>query len=340
MNWNLLAEKSLAGTALLRPEAHAVLDAGPDQIPALVAAAYRVRRRFFGNRVRLNYLLNTKSGLCSEDCHYCSQSKQSQAPIQKYPWLSVEEVLHKAGRALELQAGRLCLVASGRSPAPRELEQMVVCAKAVRERYPQLELCCCLGFLSKDEAEALKTAGVDAVNHNLNTSEHYYGNICQTHSYTDRLSTLQGIRQAGLSACSGALVGMGETPDDILDLAYALRELDVESLPVNFLMPIEGTLLAHQTTLTPTRCLSILCLFRFLNPRASLRIAGGREIHLRSLQSLGLYVANSIFIGDYLTTKGQPAEDDLAMIRDMGFAIEGHALPDDAPAPVPQVVLK
>lgn len=341
MNWNALAAQSLEGVILSRPEARAVLTAPIDQTPALVSAAYQVRRHYFGNRVRLNYLLNAKSGICPEDCNYCSQSKVSEAPIDKYPWLSVEETLKMAEKAVAVHAGRFCMVAAGRGPSMKELTHVVACVKAVRERFPHLEICCCLGLLSGGQAEELKAAGVDAVNHNLNTSERYYGEICGTHGYADRLDTVEKVKQAGLSPCSGALLGMGETDEDILDLAYALREVGVESLPVNFLMPIEGTPLAGRNHLTPTRCLNSLCLFRFLNPESSLRISGGREVHLRSLQAMGLYVANSIFIGDYLTTKGQSAEADLSMIRDLGFEIEGD-LPGHRPAsPVlPQVVLK
>ena len=248
--------------------------------------------------MRLNYLFNAKSGLCPEDCHYCAQGKGSKAEIAKYPLRSVDEALHMAERAVEVHAGRFCMVASGRGPSEQELSHVVDCVKAVRERYPQLEICACLGLLEQGQAERLKDAGVFAVNHNLYTSENFYGEICGTHTYADRVDTVEKVKQAGLSPCSGALVGMGETADDIIDLAFALREMNVESLPVNFLMPIEGTPLADRYTLTPTRCLNILCLFRFLNPRTSLRISGGREVHLRSLQGLGLYVANSIFIGE------------------------------------------
>jgi biotin synthase len=245
-----------------------------------------------------------------------------------------------AARAVETHAGRFCMVASGRGPSEGELAHVTDCVKAVRERYPQLEICACLGLLAEGQAEKLKSAGVDAVNHNLNTSEKFYGEICATHTYADRLDTVQKVKQAGLSPCSGALVGMGESADDILDLAYALRELNVESLPVNFLMPIEGTPLAGRYTLSPTRCLNILCLFRFLNPKASLRISGGREVHLRSLQALGLYVANSIFIGDYLTAKGQAANADLEMIRDLGFEIDGDPAATANPRPAIAVELK
>jgi len=340
MNWNHLAAKSLEGMALTRDEARSVLDAPASETIRLVGAAYEVRRRYFGNRVRLNYLFNAKSGLCPEDCHYCSQSKISSAPIEKYPLKSVAETLKMAERAAGVHAGRFCMVASGRGPTDGELEQFTANVRAVREKFPQLEICACLGLLSEGQAEKLKAAGVFAVNHNLNTSESHYAEICETHTYQDRIDTVNKVKGAGLSACSGALVGMGEAADDIIDLGYALREQNVESLPVNFLMPIEGTPLQGRYDLSPTRCLNILCLYRFLNPKASLRISGGREIHLRSLQSLGLYVANSIFIGDYLTTKGQPAEADLQMIRDLGFEIEGDPLPDRRPASVPQAVLK
>lgn len=327
MNPEKLADLALAGEAIGRDDALAIFGAGPEHTAALVAAAYRVRRRYFGNRVRLNFLVNTKSGLCPEDCHYCSQSKESVAPIDRYTWRSPEEVLACAERAVEMGAGRLCLVASGRGPTSQELERCVSCVSAVRQKYPDLQICVCLGLLSEGQAERLKAAGVFAVNHNLNTSESYYGEICTTHTFADRVDTVQKVKAAGLSPCSGALFGMGESDADIVNLAYRFRELSVESLPINFLMPIEGTPLEGRYHLTPTQCLHILCLYRFLNPQTSLRIAGGREVHLRSLQAMGLYVANSIFIGDYLTTRGQPPEEDLRMIRDMGFEIEGATSP-------------
>lgn len=340
MNWNALTGKSLEGMTLTREEAHRVLAATPSDTLPLVAAAWPIRQHTFGKRVRLNYLFNAKSGLCPEDCNYCSQGKGSAAEIQKYPLRSVEEALQMAERAVQVHAGRFCMVASGRGPTDQEVSHVVDCVKAVRERYPQLEICACLGLLESQQAEQLKDAGVFAVNHNLNTSEKFYGDICSTHTYADRVDTVEKVKKAGLSPCSGALVGMGETADDIIDLAFALRDMNVESLPVNFLMPIEGTPLAGRYTLTPTRCLNILCLFRFLNPKASLRISGGREMHLRSLQGLGLYVANSIFIGDYLTTKGQAADADLRMIQDLGFEIEGDPQGDTLPDPFPKVEMK
>ena len=177
--------------------------------------------------------------------------------------------------------------------------------------------------LTQDQADRLAACGVNRVNHNLNTSAEHYGAICTTHTHTDRVNTLRAVRSSGMELCSGGIIGMGERPRDVVSMALELRKLGVESIPVNFLNPIEGTPLAGQSELTPNYCLKVLCMFRLANPASELRIAGGRELHLRSLQPLGLYPANSIFVGDYLTTKGQLPEADYAMIRDLGFEVTG-----------------
>jgi biotin synthase len=190
-----------------------------------------------------------------------------------------------------------------------------------------VEVCACLGLLRDGQADKLKDAGVDAYNHNLNTSRSHYEKICGTHTYNDRVDTVEKAKAGGLSACSGVLTGMGETNEDLAEIAQALRTQKVESVPINFLIPIDGTPLARKNNLSPWRCLRILSMFRLANPAAELRIAGGREVHLRHLQPLGLMVANSIFIGDYLTTRGQSARTDLEMIRDLGYRILNQ--PDD-----------
>ncbi len=324
MNWNVLAEKSLKGSALSSSEAASVLEAPEEQLLALIDAAYSVRRHYFGKRVKLNFLLNAKSGLCPEDCFYCSQSKLSKAGIEKYPFMSENEILAAAGRAVEAHAKRFCMVNSGRGPSDSEIEQISSGVKKVKEKFPQLEVCVCLGLLKEEQGKALKSCGVDAYNHNLNTTPKHYSEICTTHTYDDRIQTVEVAKSCGMSSCSGCLFGMGEKDSDILELAATFRKVNVDSIPINFLIPIEGTPLEKMRQLTPQKCLKILCLFRFMNPSSEIRIAGGREFHLRWLQPLGLYVANSIFIGDYLTTKGQKPEADLAMIRDLGFEIEGE----------------
>ena len=323
MDWMQLATRALDGGALTTEEALAILRAPDEETPDIVAAAHRVRRQYFGNTVKVNFLVNMKSGICPEDCHYCSQSKLSKAPIDKYNMLTGSDIIEAARRGHEFGARRVCLVASGRGPSDSEIEHIGAAVRQVRGEMPDAEICACLGLLEPHQADALKEAGVFAYNHNLNTSENYYSQICETHDYADRMRTVGVARDSGLSPCCGALFGMGETDEDIVSVAQALRGLRVDSVPVNFLIPIQGTPLAGHWDLTPMRCLRILALMRLTNPESELRIAGGREHHLRSLQPMGLLIANSIFIGDYLTAKGQRPEDDIAMIRDLGFEVLG-----------------
>jgi biotin synthase len=337
-DWNALAERALAGEPITRDEARAVLRAPDEALLEQLAAAYRVRRHHFGNRVRLHFLLNAQSGLCPEDCGYCSQSKVSAAEIEKYPMMAREKILAAADRAAALKAGTFCMVISGRAPGERVFGKVLEAVRAVRERH-DLKVCACLGLLTEKQAHRLKEAGVTQVNHNLNTSEAHTPNVVGTHTFADRRATVEQIRAAGLKTCSGGIIGLGETDDDVIDLALSLRELEVRSVPVNFLIPVPGTPMEDRARdLDPRRCLRVLVLYRFLLPSQELRISGGREVHLRSMQVMGLYPANSIFIGDYLTTPGQAARADLEMIRDAGFVLEspdGEALPGDPLEGVP-----
>lgn len=330
MLWNDLAACALGGEAITRQEALQVLAVPEEELLDLVAACYRVRRHYHGKRIKLNMLINAKSGLCAEDCGYCSQSVLSQTGVDRYTLQSTAVLVEGARQAMEVNSHTYCIVISGRRPTPRELEHITQAVREIKQKYP-LRICCCLGLLDDAEVKKLQDAGVDRVNHNLNTSEDHYDEICSTHTYKDRVDTIEAVKRGGISSCSGAIVGMGETDEQIVELAFALRELDVDSIPVNFLIPIAGTPLAGVEYLTPQKCLAILCLFRLVNPSKEIRIAGGREYHLRSLQPLGLYVADSIFIGDYLTTRGEVPERDLEMIADAGFV---PAMPPGA-APVP-----
>ncbi|MEO0825368.1 MAG: biotin synthase BioB [Cyanobacteria bacterium J06635_15] len=320
-DWGHLADQALAGQEIERTAAQAVLQAPDTELLAQLAAAYRVRHHHWGNRVRLHFLLNAQSGLCPEDCHYCSQSKISTAEIEKYPFMAREQILAAADRAAELKAGTFCMVISGRSPSEKVFNQVLESVRAVKARH-DLKICACLGLLNNAQTHELAAAGVDRVNHNLNTAEAFHSDICSTHQFSDRVDTVKAVQSAGLTTCSGGILGMGESDDDVIDLAFSLRRLKVTSVPLNFLIPIPGTPFAGKSVLTPRQCLRILCLFRFLLPAQEIRIAGGREVQLRSLQPLGLYAANSIFIGDYLTTPGQVAQQDYAMIRDAGFVLE------------------
>ncbi|MDT0306584.1 biotin synthase BioB [Streptomyces sp. DSM 44917] len=318
-----LVDKGLRRELPTREEALAVLATSDDELLDVVAAAGKVRRQWFGRRVKLNYLVNLKSGLCPEDCSYCSQRLGSEAGILKYTWLKPGEAAEAAAAGVAGGAKRVCLVASGRGPTDRDVERVSETIAAIRERHADVEVCACLGLLSQGQAERLREAGADAYNHNLNTSEATYADICTTHGYEDRVATVEQAKSAGLSACSGLIAGMGESDEDLVDVVFALRELDPDSVPVNFLIPFEGTPLAQEWNLTPQRALRILAMTRFVCPDVEVRLAGGREVHLRSLQPLALHLVNSIFLGDYLTSEGQAGKADLDMIADAGFEVEG-----------------
>lgn len=329
-NFSDLATKQLDGGTLTREEALAILRSTDDQLLDVVSAAARLRRAHFANTVKVNYLVNLKSGLCPEDCTYCSQRLGSAAQILKYTWLKPEEAAEQAATGIRAGASRVCLVASGKGPTDRDVDRVASMVEGLKDEHPQVEVCACLGILKDGQADRLKSAGVDAYNHNLNTSESNYADICTTHEYSDRVRTVEHAKGAGLSPCSGLIVGMGESDDELIDAVFALRDLDADSIPVNFLMPFEGTPLEGTWLLTPAHCLRILALVRFACPDTELRMAGGREMHLRSLQPLALQVANSLFLGDYLTSEGQAAKADLEMIADNGFVVLGADAAADA----------
>ncbi|HXX75575.1 MAG TPA: biotin synthase BioB [Nitrospiraceae bacterium] len=321
VDYQQLANKALLDERLSRSECQAVLDTPDDELLTLLQAAFTVRSRYFGKTVRLQMLMNAKSGACQEDCHYCSQSAVSTAPIERYNLLPQEQMIAGARQAAASKAQRYCIVISGRSPLDREIDEIAGAVRSIKQDLP-IQICCSLGLMNEAQARRLKAAGVDRVNHNLNTSEAYHASICTTHTFQDRLSTIRNARAAGLEICSGGIVGMGEKDEDLIDLAMALRDVRPDSIPVNTLHPVAGTPLEHCRHLTPQRCLKVLCLFRFLHPRTEIRIAGGREHNLRSLQPLALYPADSVFVNGYLTTPGQPAPEVWSMIEDLGFAIE------------------
>lgn len=324
-DWSKLAQKALAGQLLSEQEGLDVLAASDDELLPLMQAAFEVRQHYYGRKVKLNMLLNAKSGLCPEDCGYCSQSIVSTAPVEKYTLLDKETLLAGAREALQRKAGTYCIVAAGRGPTERELNQVVEAVKEIRETMP-LKICACLGILKEGQAERLAAAGVHRYNHNLNTSKSNYAAITTTHTYDQRVGTLQAVKAVGISPCSGVIVGMGESDQEIVEMAYALRELDADSIPINFLIPIAGTPLGGSARTPAMKALKVLALFRFICPTKEIRVSGGREVSLRSLQPLSLYAANSLFVGDYLTTPGQAVTSDHQMIEDLGFEIELCAL--------------
>lgn len=287
----------------------------------LLHEAHQVRHASFGNRVRVHVLSNAQNARCPEDCGYCAQSATTDADLQPYPWKPAAELLAEAREAQQAGAFRYCMVASGRGPTLKQCETLAAAVRGIKREVP-VEICVSVGLLDEDKARILKLAGVDRLNHNLNTSEAHTPKIVSTHTYADRIATIRAAQAVGLEMCSGMIVGMGESDRDIVDVALELRRLEVPSIPVNFLIPIEGNAVQGDGSITPERALRVLCVFRLANPTAEVRMAAGREGHLRSLEPLTLYPANSLFVEGYLTTRGRGARPTYQMIRDAGFVVE------------------
>ncbi len=320
-NWKELALEVLQGKELSNQEALKILNSPDEEILELLNGSYIIRHHYFGNKVKLNKIINTKSGMCPENCGYCSQSSISNAPIEKYRMIDKGAIIAGAKQAYDSQVGTYCIVASGRGPSDKEIDIVVDAVKEIKQEYP-LTLCACLGILKPEQAARLKEAGVDRYNHNINTSANHHENITTSHTYEDRVNTVNMAKEAGISPCSGVIIGMRETQQDVVDMAFSLKELDADSIPVNFLNAIDGTPLEGTAELEPRYCLKVLALMRYVNPSKEIRISGGREVNLRSLQPLGLYPANSLFLGDYLTTEGQESSADHQMLKDLGFEID------------------
>ena len=241
--------------------------------------------------------------------------------VDRYQMETVEEIMEGARAAHERKASKYCIVTATRGPSEQDMETICTAVKRIKEEMG-LEICTSLGLLTEEQAVRLAEAGVDRFNHNLETSSRYYPEICQTHTWEDRVQTIQYAHAAGMESCCGGIMGMGETPHDRVELALTLRELNVTSIPVNFLDPRPGTPLEDVERLSPNECLKALCMFRFVNPDKEIRAAGGREVCLKSLQPLSLYPVNSIFTEGYLTTGGNQFDRDKAMIEEAGFYIE------------------
>lgn len=323
--YSRLAARALADEAPEREECAALLDEPQIDLLSLVHAAYQPRRAHFGRKVMVHVLNNAQNGLCPEDCGYCAQNKDSEAPIRKYKMKSDAELLAAAEAAARAGASRYCMAISGRGPTIQRAHQLAGIVRKIKERYP-IEICISGGLLGDEHARILADAGLDRFNHNLNTSAAHYDKICTTHTYQDRLDTLHALKRNGIEPCSGLIVGMGERTADLVDVAFELRRLEVPSIPMNFLIPIEGNQVTSDGSLTPERCLRAVCMMRLVNPRAELRLAGGREGHLRALGVLALWPANSLFVEGYLTTRGDAVRDTYQMIRDAGFEVEGNPL--------------
>ncbi|MBP7275292.1 MAG: biotin synthase BioB [Kiritimatiellae bacterium] len=320
MDWINLADRVLSGQPVAREEALAMLRSSDEDLPLLLAGAFRLRAHHFGRKVQLHVIENARSGACPEDCAYCSQSAHADADISEYPLLSGDQLLADARRAKAAGAVRYCMVMSGRGPREQEVDRLCAAVRRIKAEM-DIQVCSSLGLLTREQAQRLAEAGVNRYNHNLESSERFYPSICTTHTWAQRRETLRIAREAGMEICCGGLLGMGETDEDRVNLAFELRDVGADSIPVNLLDPRPGTALRNLKRMSPREGLRILSMFRFVHPATELRVAGGREAVLRSMQPMSLYAANSMFTEGYLTTPGQGAPRDLEMIEDAGFEV-------------------
>lgn len=324
-----LENAGLKGGNISRKDCQAILESKKINVLLLLNAAFRIREKFWGKVVTIHIINNVQNGQCVEDCQYCAQSRRSKAPIEAYPMKTDEEILREAKAAYESGAFRYCMVFSGKTQGQKRVEHLAKLVRVIKKKY-SLEVCVSPGFITKEQAAILKNAGLDRLNHNINTSENYYSKICSTHDFNRRLETLSAAQRVGLEMCSGVIVGMGETSSDVIDAVLTLKRFkNVKSIPVNFFLPLKGLRLSRASRLSPEYCLRVLCLYRLLNPRAEIRIAAGREYHLRDMQVLGLFPANSIFLDGYLNAKGESRLKTLRMIKDAGFSIRSEKKLDE-----------
>jgi biotin synthase len=316
-----LEKKVIDGGALSRDEAVFLTSPAGQGIFDLLGAAGRIRNRFRGDFIDLCAIINAKSGACPEDCAYCAQSSKSSAGIAVYPLAQKMGIMEKAMEAKQGGAKRFCIVTSGRKVSVRELERIADAVSGVREIG--LLPCATLGLLSQEEIGLLKECGLERYHHNLETSKNFFPVICSTHTYGDKLQTIRAAKAAGVSLCCGGIFGLGESWQDRVDMAFALKELDPDSVPLNFLTPIKGTTLGSRATVEPLEALKIIALFRFVLPDKEIRVCGGRIQTLGDLHSfIFLAGADGLLTGNYLTTTGRSYEDDLTLIRLHGLKTE------------------
>ncbi|MCX7761039.1 MAG: biotin synthase BioB [Hydrogenothermaceae bacterium] len=311
---NGLADRVLSGEKLSKEDGLKILQTPDEYLIDLLKQASKVREYYFNNEMEFCSLINAKNGACSEDCSFCAQSYHFKTPINAYSLVSKEEMLEGAEKAVMINANRYCIVVSGRRASREEIEKIAEAVVEIKQRYP-VKVCCSLGSVDKESLQILKEAGVNRINHNLETSKNYFGKIVTTHPWEERYQTIKNIQEIGLSTCSGGIFGMGESDEDIVDLADTYRDLDVHSIPLNFLMPIPGTPLERSHNLTPQKCLKIVALFRLFNPKTEIRLCGGREANLGELHDLAFEAANCLMAGGYLTRAGREPGKDEEMVR-------------------------
>lgn len=311
------------GKEFSREDCLQILEGRDPDVLELVSEAYHQRKAYFGKRLSVHMINNAHNGHCSEDCRYCVQSRDSRVRLQHEGARNDDEILLDAVSAFEHGACYYGIVFSGRSLFPERLHKIAALVRRIKA-VTALKICISAGFVDGEQASALKAAGVDRLHHNLNTSAEFYPQICTTHSFDDRIRTIEACKAAGLPVCCGMIVGMGESSEDIVSTAMCLKALNVDCMPVNFYIPLEGATLGERPRLSLEYCLRVLCLFRLVSPRRELCLAAGRELYFRSAGALLLQIVDGFFMQGYLNVQGDAQDDILATARQLGFVTTGY----------------
>ncbi|SHK44572.1 biotin synthase BioB [Thermocrinis minervae] len=314
-----LTDRVLEGYKISKEEALKLLETPDNYVALLVYCAQKIKEHFHKpDEIEFCSIINAKSGACTEDCKFCAQSKHYKTPINIYNLVPEEEIVEGAYRGVEFGANRYCVVLSGKKASPEEVNRIAKGVSRIKQEGIPINVCVSAGTLSEEDLIKLKEAGVKRVNHNLESSKRFFPNIVSTHSWEERYETIKRIKKVGLSACCGGIFGMGETNEDRVDLALTYRDLEVDSIPLNFLMPIEGTPLYGQAPgISPLEALKVIAMFRFTNPRAELRLCGGREQNLRDFHGMAVLMTNAMMVGGYLTRAGRDIKKDYQLLQDL-----------------------
>lgn len=316
------AEKVLAGGDITEDEAVKLIHTSNESTMILLAMADKIRRHYTGDKVDLCAIINARSGKCSENCKFCAQSSHYETGVTVYPFMEEDEIIAAAKKAKEAGAVRFSIVTSGRNTTnPDEFDQILHALTRIHEETG-MEICCSLGLLTYEQAVALKKIGVTRYHSNIETAPSHFPDICTTHSYQDKMSTIANAQKAGIRVCSGGIFGLQETPEQRVEMAFELKRLGVDSVPLNILNPIPATPFEHNQALPSLEILRAFAVFRFILPHALIRTAGGREVNLRDLQAYALTGGlNGIMVGGYLTTAGRSPQEDLQMISDLQLGL-------------------
>lgn len=314
-----LTKRAIENKNITIEDALQIVDLGKEHLFSLLAATSEIREHFKGKTISLCAIVNAKSGRCAENCRFCAQSAHYETDALEYPLISSEEIISKGREAWEEGAHLFGIVTSGTEISdPGEWDEIHCAVGGLND--VGIKPCGSLGMLSPEAASGLRRAGLFRYHHNLETSRSFFDHICSTHDYEEDIETVKIAKRAGLSVCSGGIIGLGESMEQRIELAFTLKELNVDSVPINILNPISGTPLMGTPHLTPIEILITLATFRFILPDKDIKLCGGKERNLRQLLPLGIAAGvNSLMTGNYLTTTGRNTELDLEMIRDLGL---------------------